>query len=196
MSTESQPARPFGSRSCLSLAGKRILFVGYGFVPQGAGGAAAIQAEMVDAARDAGAVVGIYQGGIYSPWGGLRVATRGTRDGIHVFELINSPNRPGATNPESEVENPRIMALDGQVVEEFRPDVAHVNELTFHCAATVGVLRRANVPCIKTIHNYLDICPQRDLLYCGRERCDDFEEGSRCVHCSPTWRLRPWLAFS
>ena len=196
LSPDLQPDGRFDSRGRVSLRGTRILFVGYGFLPQGPGGAAAVQAELVEAARDAGAVVGIYQGGVFSPWGGPRVATRRTRGGIRLFELINSPNRPGVADPRSEVENGRVTVLDEQVVEQFRPQLAHVNELTFHCAATVRVLRRANVPCIKTIHNYLDVCPQRDLLFCGRERCDDFEEGGRCVRCSPTWRLRPWLVFA
>jgi len=29
----------------------------------------------------------------------------------------------------------------------------------------------------------LDICPQGPLLYCGKERCLDFEDGEKCVDC-------------
>ncbi len=172
----------------------RVLFIGYGFWPVRFGGAATIQWELLKSCQEIGLQPVIFQGGRYDFRNKLRLKRRFTNDGIELFELFNSPNRPGLRNPGSQVRNLPILSLSKEVVQKVNPDLVHIHELTFHCAKIIDLFLEMGIPCVKTIHNYWDICPQRDLLYNGDAICEDYLEGKRCVECRHSWVLSPLAA--
>jgi glycosyltransferase involved in cell wall biosynthesis len=67
------------------------------------------------------------------------------------------------------------------VVEQFRPDVVHCHNIYHQLSPSVlSPLRRADVPCVMTLHDYKLACPSYQLLDQGR-LCD------ACVTGGP-WR--------
>jgi glycosyltransferase involved in cell wall biosynthesis len=169
----------------------RVLYVGYGFHPRISGGAALIQWEILRSSRELGYHPAIFQAGLYDLRGGTRVDRQTLDGGIQLFNLMNSPNRPGRRDPLSEVSNDVILKASREVLETVEPNIVHIHELTFHCAAFIDECRSRNIPVVKTIHNYWDVCPQRDLLYNGEAICTDYSEGRRCVDCRSVLTHRP-----
>jgi glycosyltransferase involved in cell wall biosynthesis len=67
------------------------------------------------------------------------------------------------------------------VVEQFRPDVVHCHNIYHQLSPSVlSPLRRADVPCVMTLHDYKLACPSYQLLDQGR-LCDACVTGG-------TWR--------
>ncbi len=65
-------------------------------------------------------------------------------------------------------------ALCSRLVEEIRPDVAHLQHVHRHVTPSVlGPLRAAGVPIVWTVHDYELICPEGHLFQGGHpcERC-------------------------
>jgi len=173
----------------------RILFVGYGFYPSSLGGVGAIQRELINTCRELGFHPTIYQGGMYNFRKKAKLRRKIVDEGVDLIDLVNSPNRPGLHNPISQVTNTHIVNLSREVLQAIKPDLVHIHELTFHCGKIIELCADMQIACVKTIHNYWDICPQRDLLYNCEEICEDFLNGSRCVSCRHSWVLYPWVAM-
>ncbi|MDI9613847.1 MAG: glycosyltransferase [Acidobacteriota bacterium] len=172
----------------------KILFVGYGFHPVNAGGAAQIQSECINACRNLGMEVAIYQSGAFafSPRTFLKISR--LSDGTPLYDLVNSPNRPGQRKPEDEIRHEVVMKISKRVLSLAKPDIVHVHELTFHCADFIRLCGELDIPVVKTIHNYWDLCPQRDLLFNRKTPCVDYDDGRCCVACAFAWRQRPIVA--
>ncbi|NOZ70020.1 MAG: glycosyltransferase family 4 protein [Deferribacteres bacterium] len=107
-----------------------------------------------------------------------------SENGIRFVEIMNTPYRPGCLNdPAQQCRRPDIERLVMEVLDDERPDIVHFHELQMHPASVIDIVSARGIPSLKTIHNYYDICPQRDLLYRGEERCYDFDGGTRCTEC-------------
>ena len=58
----------------------------------------------------------------------------------------------------------------GKVLDEFQPDVVHMNNINFHLTPSIiYAVKKRNIPLVHTVHDYQMICPNH-LLY-------SFEEG-------------------
>ncbi len=82
----------------------------------------------------------------------------------------------------SAIYNPAAAREVLDVVEEFKPDVAHVHNLyPLFSPAVLVALQRAGVPVVMTVHNHFLTCPKTDHIYRGAvcERC----VGGREYHC-------------
>ena len=98
--------------------------------------------------------------------------------------MHNSPNFPHyLTPPIKQCFDPAVEELMRQVIREENPAVIHFHELQMHTASLIDVAAAAGIPAVKMMHNYYDLCPQRDLMYKGEERCFDFREGEKCNGC-------------
>ncbi len=61
-----------------------------------------------------------------------------------------------------------------QALETIRPDVVHLHNLYHHLSTSVlAPIRRANIPCVQTLHDYKLACPNYKM----------FTEGSPCERC-------------
>jgi GT2 family glycosyltransferase/glycosyltransferase involved in cell wall biosynthesis len=104
--------------------------------------------------------------------GGLRIA------------WINNTFRSARTFEETYT-SPAIAAIAGQVLDEFKPDVAHVHHLTCLSTAIVSALRARNIPCFVTLHDYWLICHRGQLLDTHIRVCDgpDKHDPQGCADC-------------
>lgn len=64
----------------------------------------------------------------------------------------------------------------GRVLDEFRPDVVHMNNINFQLTPSViDAVKERGIPLVQTVHDYQMICPNH-LLY-------NLEEGAVCERC-------------
>lgn len=64
----------------------------------------------------------------------------------------------------------------GRVLDSFRPDVVHMNNINFQLTPSViYAVKKRNIPLVQTVHDYQMICPNH-LLY-------NFAENRPCAKC-------------
>lgn len=81
----------------------------------------------------------------------------------------------------------------GRVLDDFKPDVVHMNNINFQLTPSViYAVKKRNIPLVQTIHDYQMICPNH-LLYSFSETkpCEKCIKGSKfncvkhnCIHGS------------
>jgi GT2 family glycosyltransferase/glycosyltransferase involved in cell wall biosynthesis len=105
-------------------------------------------------------------------------------DGVRLIALYNRPARfNDPLNPEREIEDPRVEDFVAQLVDELRPDVAHVHSLLGFSMALPRALDAAGVPSVYTSHNYWPICPRMYLFRDDLSLCDGPEPSGNCAPC-------------
>ena len=63
-----------------------------------------------------------------------------------------------ATSPQDTLSNPPVLRAIGGVLDEFRPDVAHLHHLMYLGLGLVDLLRQRQVPRLLTLHEYWLLC--------------------------------------
>ena len=81
----------------------------------------------------------------------------------------------------------------GRVLDEFRPDIVHMNNINFQLTPSIiYAVKKRNIPLVQTVHDYQMICPNH-LLYSFSETkpCERCVNGSKfncfkysCIHDS------------
>ncbi len=162
----------------------KILYIGFGLSPLVRGGAIVYQESLMEAVSARGwETVFLFAVPRRASSGAPCLKTRSEK-GIRFVEILNTPYMPGCLNdPVIQCFQPDIERLVMNVLDDERPDIVHFHELQMHPASVMDIVSGRGIPSLKTIHNYYDICPQRDLLYMGEERCYDFDGGRRCTEC-------------
>jgi glycosyltransferase involved in cell wall biosynthesis len=185
----------------------KILYIGFGISPGTRGGAIVYQESLARGVCARGWETVLFMG---VPEYKVSLSdrpylSRRMKDGMKLIELRNSRNYPMHFNSvDSQCSDSVIENLLRQVLDEEKPDLVHFHELQMHTASLIGVVRERGIPCLKTMHNYYDICPQRDLMRLGIERCADFYSGKFCPACAaalpsrrvmPLWKKLIWILF-
>jgi glycosyltransferase involved in cell wall biosynthesis len=80
--------------------------------------------------------------------------------GVDVVEVVNL-HQQGTLR--STYEDEAIDRVFGEVVEEFRPDVVHLQHLLNLSAGLPAAAKRAGVPVVLTLHDYWLSCPRDGL---------------------------------
>ena len=165
----------------------KVLYIGFGISPATLGGAIIYQESLARKMRDRGWEVVCFFGARSDC--NIKIQNkpylkRRYKNGIKFIELYNTPNEAGYFgDPARQCRDPYIDILTKRVLDEERPDIVHIQELQMHAASIIDIVCEAGYPVLKTMHNYFDICPQRDLMFQGRQLCLDFDHGQRCVDC-------------
>jgi|GEM_PF-1571255 len=172
----------------------KVLYIGFGIAYPPSpdiklGGAIVYQESLAEAVNACGwETTCFFAGAQYTP--SIRSRPRlkmWYKNRIKFIELCNSPNIPGYMNsPDRQCHDGDIENLTKRILAEEKPDIVHIHELQMHTASIIDTIVSQRIPVIKTMHNYYDICSQRDLMYKGKELCRDFERGKRCVECLKT----------
>ncbi|MCM8796409.1 MAG: glycosyltransferase [Candidatus Omnitrophica bacterium] len=176
----------------------KVLYIGFGIFPLMQGGAIIYQESLAERIREMGWETVCFFGMPVSDYTFKNKPYLGVRyvNGIKFIEFYNSPNKVGYyINPEQQCLDAYIDSLTKRVLDEERPDIVHIHELQMHTASTIEVIRKNRIPVLKTIHNYFDICPQRDLLFQAKEICLDYREGERCVECLKSLPIKKEAPF-
>ena len=103
------------------------------------------------------------------------------RNGIRVY-LVNNTFRLCRSFEET-YRNPTLRALAARVVDEVRPDVAHLQHLTCLSTEIVADLAARGIPIVFTLNDYWLMCHRGQLLDMGLERCEGPHYG--CTACLP-----------
>lgn len=111
-------------------------------------------------------------------------------DRLREFEIVNSPVlAPSFFAFDALAEyfdDTAVAAVLGDFVRREGPfDVVHFNNLEgipLTCLRLKEWTRGVRI--VYSLHNYFLFCPQVNLWYRDRERCDDYHDGARCVACN------------
>lgn len=169
----------------------RILMVMYGWSDPGGGTLLprAIAKELARRGHD----VQVFHAGV-GPADGSAEAYRCIRrveDGVALAGVYHRAAPFHATHqPLLDLEDPRIEELFEEVVDSFRPEVAHVHNLHGLGVSLLQLLADRDVPTFFTPHNYWLVCPSLYLLTDAQKRCDGPGDGIACASCNS----RPALA--
>jgi GT2 family glycosyltransferase/glycosyltransferase involved in cell wall biosynthesis len=170
----------------------RILQVVHGFPPDANGGTEAYVRDLAAAL----AATGDDQVAVFTRHGDGHARALGSRRwtdaGIDVFSINNTFH--GCESYESSYANAAIERIAADFLDEWKPDVVHVQHLT--CLST-GVPRQAScrgIPVVMTLNDYWLICHRGQLVDLDGRRCRGPWEGG-CARCLPPGALATPAAF-
>jgi GT2 family glycosyltransferase len=79
--------------------------------------------------------------------------------------------------------NGAIDAIARRVIDDFRPDAAHVHHLTCLSTGIVHLLAERRIPSILTLHDYWLMCHRGQLLDADYRVCDGPDGTGACATC-------------
>lgn len=120
---------------------------------------------------------------------------RWRRGPVTMVELLNSPLYDHGRQPDLELGETRIEQLAEQEIQEFRPDVIHVQELAGLPSSLLDVGRRAGRPVVMTLQDYFPLCSTFKLLDSTGQVCLRREVGEDCVATVAASPRNPALLF-
>ncbi len=158
----------------------RVLIVVHGFPPASMGGTevyAAAQARALTALGDEVRVLA-RESVPERPEYDVRDDVQG---GTHV-RFVNRTFRDVTCFADS-YRSDRITARASDLLDDWRPDVAHVHHLTCLSTTIVPELRSRGIPVVLTLHDYWMLCHRGQLLDRHLHRCED---PRTCYACLPS----------
>jgi len=112
---------------------------------------------------------------------------RWTRNGVRMYEVINSPilyaPDRGTPMPEAQLDEVYTEGFFVEALSAFRPDVIHIHDLGFLPSSLLEIASRQNSAAVMTLHDYGPLCPTIKLLNYAGGICLQRNVGSDCVIC-------------
>ena len=168
----------------------RVLQIVHGFPPHGCGGAElyaeTLAAQLTPQFGDAVTVIA-REAVTDAPEFRVR---RETRTNLELF-WVNNTFRTSRRFEDTYV-NPAITALVAAIVDQVRPDVAHVHHLTCLSTTILDALSERGIPVVLTLHDYWLICHRGQLFDTSLTRCDGPGK-TGCARCTGVEGSRPML---
>jgi GT2 family glycosyltransferase/glycosyltransferase involved in cell wall biosynthesis len=147
----------------------RILEVVHGFSPGAQGGTEVYAHAHARALRDSGDEVLVLAREQDRNRAEYDCRTE-TRDGLRIVRVNNTFRNTRAF--EETYRNETIGVIAGRVVDDFKPDVAHIHHLTGLSTTIVRSLAERRVPIVFTLHDYWLLCHRGQLLDVDYRQCD------------------------
>ena len=157
----------------------RVLVIAHGFPPSASAGAeiyAHAHASALHALGDE-VVVLAREADVNREEYALRTEPRG---GLRIVWLNNTYRR--TRRFEDTYRSDAIEAAAVTVIDDFKPQAAHIHHLTGLSTTIVHALAARRIPVIVTLHDYWLMCHRGQLLDTRYQVCDG-PEPSRCRHC-------------
>jgi glycosyltransferase involved in cell wall biosynthesis len=162
----------------------RVLHVGWGFWPWRIGGLIHYAEDLMAAQVARGDAVGYFFAGRHYARPARTRLKRWARDGVAMFEVVNGPIvsglELGTSRPALDLDEPRSEASFRSVLDSFRPDVVHFQELLCLPSSLIDVAADAGVPTVMTLQDYLPLCSTLRLFDAAGERCTRLDVGEDC----------------
>ena len=160
----------------------RILEVVHGFPPASHGGTELYARAHARALRDGGDEILVFARE-QDPNRAEYDCRTEARDGLRIV-LVNNTFRNTRAFEET-YRNESIGAVASRVIDDFRPDAAHIHHLTGLSTTIVRSLAERRIPSVFTLHDYWLMCHRGQLLDVDYRVCDGpGVEG--CHACLPT----------
>lgn len=134
-------------------------------------------------------IVTLSAGTAYDIHGKCYVRRLGQSGNVTQYEVVNSPML--APTKASFYQQDIYLHDDvlSQVIGDFLQQLGHVDVVHFQSleGLTLQVMSlKQQFPQTKfvlSLHNYHCFCPQGNLWYAGKESCDDYQHGTKCLRC-------------
>ena len=102
------------------------------------------------------------------------------RDGLRIISINNTFRR---TRSFAETyQNDTITGIASRVIDDFKPDTAHIHHLTCLSTTIVPALAERGIPRIVTLHDYWLLCHRGQLLDRNYRACNG-PDPSGCDSC-------------
>ncbi len=101
-------------------------------------------------------------------------------DGLKLFS-INNTFRDYASF-ESTYKDARVAEKFGEVLDEIKPDIVHIQHLLYLSTGIVGESKKRGIPVIFTLNDYWLLCPQGQLFKNNQSLCSG-RETTVCARC-------------
>jgi GT2 family glycosyltransferase/glycosyltransferase involved in cell wall biosynthesis len=147
----------------------RVLEIVHGFPPVAQGGTELYAHAHAHALRETGDEVLVLtrEQDRNRPDYGVRTELR---DGLRIVSVNNTFRHTSSF--EENYRNEAIGAIAGRVIDEFKPDAAHIHHLTGLSTTIVRALAERHVPSVFTLHDYWLMCHRGQLLDVSYRVCD------------------------
>ncbi len=106
-----------------------------------------------------------------------------TIDGIPVVRIANNMREQYITFRYGYVDE-RVERVFEQVLDDFRPELVHINHTIALSARLPHVTRQRGIPTVMTLHDYWTICPRVNLLTHGQKLCPGQKTPAECYRCA------------
>jgi glycosyltransferase involved in cell wall biosynthesis len=170
----------------------RILLIVHGFPPAASGGTEVYVRDLAAALAASGGddvMVLTRESDAHRPELSVRVSA----DGPVRVTTVNNTFQSCMSFEESYA-NPAIERIAGGVLDDWQPDVAHVQHLTCLSTAIPRQAARRGIPVVATLNDYWLICHRGQLVDLDGRRCQGPFEGG-CARCLPPGVLASGAAF-
>ncbi len=158
----------------------RVLVVVHAFPPGSEGGCEVyVQAQARALARRGDDVVVLAREA--DPNRSEYAVRREERDGLRIAWVNNTFLKTRSF--EESYRSPAIAAVAARLIDEFRPEVAHVHHLTCLSTLIVPALVERGIPCFVTLHDYWFMCHRGQLLDVDFQLCDGPGGAGFCRRC-------------
>ena len=170
----------------------RILLVVHGFPPAASGGTEVYVRDLAAALAASGSddVMVLTR---EDDWHRPELSVRTSADGPVRVTTVNNTFQ-SCVSFEASYANPAIERLACDILDDWQPDIVHVQHLT--CLST-GIPRQAarrGIPVVVTLNDYWLICHRGQLVDLDGRRCEGPFEGG-CARCLPPGVLASTAAF-
>jgi GT2 family glycosyltransferase/glycosyltransferase involved in cell wall biosynthesis len=105
------------------------------------------------------------------------------RDGLRIAWINNTFAK--VSSFEATYRNATIERVAARVIEEFRPEAAHIHHLTCLSTTIIQSLAARDVPIVFTLHDYWLQCHRGQLFDINHRVCEG-PARTGCAHCVPT----------
>jgi glycosyltransferase involved in cell wall biosynthesis len=167
----------------------KILYVVHNFVPEGAGGVELHSHQLARemARRGHEAIVFARSGDPSREEYSVRTEEM---DGFRVVRVNN--NFKDLTDFEGLYRNPRIEERFTETLDDFGPDLVHVQHLTCLSTGIPEIVRARKIPQVLTLHDFWFGCPLGQRIRRSLDICDPIKR-ELCIPCiRRTWPSLPW----
>jgi len=158
----------------------RVLVVVHGFPPSAQGGSEVYAHAHARALASVGDDVLVLTRE-HDPSRAEYEVRRDDRDGLRILR-VNNTFRNSRTFEDTYANN-AIDAIANGVIDDFRPDAAHIHHLTCLSTGIIGLLAERRIPTILTLHDYWLICHRGQLLDVDYRVCDGPDDTGVCARC-------------
>ncbi len=157
----------------------KILFVVHGFPPENIAGTEVYTCNLTKAlGRD-------HEVAVFHRTADLLKAeyelSRCESEGLRLFSINNTFR--DYTSFESTYKDKAVAEKFGAVLNEFKPDVVHIQHLLYLSALIVEEAKRRAIPVVFTLNDYWLICPQGQLFRDNQHLCDGKADAVACSDC-------------
>jgi len=170
----------------------KVLYIGYEITGTTKGGALLYQRSVARSLAERGWEVTCFFGVDAFGCRSLPGIKKRFKNGIKYLDFYSRLGAAFRNDMKSQCSQRAVEEITRRIIYEEKPDIVHIHELQMHPAAVIDIIKDAGIPLIKTMHNYYDICPQRDLMQDGTRICNGAGDGAHCPTCLRNPR-NPWI---